>query len=83
VLPPLPATAFRGKQQLALFADRCVVRTPKADVCVPWAAIKHVAVSRAAAAALCRLLPQPLAGLASRLSGSLPACLASSALPLP
>ena len=35
----------RGKQQLALFSDKLVVRTTKADIAVPWGAIKHVAVS--------------------------------------
>ena len=35
----------RGKQQLVLFSDRLLVRTTKADIAVPYGAIKHVAVS--------------------------------------
>jgi hypothetical protein len=38
-------SASRGKQQLALFPDKCVIRTAKADISVPWSAIRHVAVS--------------------------------------
>ncbi|KAI3431456.1 hypothetical protein D9Q98_004508 [Chlorella vulgaris] len=34
----------RGKQQLALFPDKCVIRTAKADISVPWSAIRHVAI---------------------------------------
>ncbi|PRW39086.1 Structure-specific recognition [Chlorella sorokiniana] len=34
----------RGKQQLALFPDRLLVRTTKADIAVPYAAIQHVAI---------------------------------------
>ncbi|KAI7835920.1 hypothetical protein COHA_010181 [Chlorella ohadii] len=34
----------RGKQQLALFSDRLLVRTAKSDITVPYGAIKHVAI---------------------------------------
>ncbi len=34
----------RGKQQLLLFPDRCLIKTAKADIAVPWSAIKNVAV---------------------------------------
>ncbi|KAL4429037.1 hypothetical protein ABPG77_006076 [Micractinium sp. CCAP 211/92] len=34
----------RGKQQLALFKDCLMVKTAKADLAVPWNAIRHVAI---------------------------------------
>ncbi len=49
VLPVGPTRTLpawhRGKQQLALFKDCLMVKTAKADLAVPWNAIRHVAVS--------------------------------------
>ena len=45
LLPPSPTRPCRGKQVLALYPDCLLVRTPKADLAVPWGAIMHVAVS--------------------------------------
>ena len=66
--PPPPASLLlrRGKQQLALFADRCVVKTTKADLTVPYAAIKHVAVRPVG----CWMLGRSLGGASLR-----PGCL--------
>lgn len=70
-----PLLLCSGKQQLALFSDKLVVRTAKADLCVPWAAIKHVAVSGG------MRTPRCMRSLRARLDAC--AAWASCAAPLP
>ena len=33
-----------GKHELAFFRQHCVIKTPKAELVVPYAAVKHLAV---------------------------------------
>ena len=69
---PRPAPVCRGKHELAFFADSFLVKTAKADISVPYSAIRHLAVS-GAGRRLARFLGSARPAQASGSSGALSA----------